>query len=57
MQEIELNDDDWLALKRKLIYGSVEEAMRDYTPPVRVKHGCEYMTYEKGNEDDSHSDN
>lgn len=57
MQEIELNDDDWLALKRRLMLGSVEEAMKDYTPPVRIKHGCEYVTYEKGNEDDSHSDN
>lgn len=57
MEEIELNDYYWLFRKRRLMFGSVEEAMKGYTPPVRIKHGCEYVTYEKGNEDDSESDN
>ena len=57
MREIELSDDEWERLKRKLMTGSVEEAMKGFTPPVRIKHGCEYVTYEKGNDDDSDTDN
>jgi hypothetical protein len=38
--------------------GSVDDALKDYTPPVKLTHGTEYITYEKeGYEDDSESDN
>lgn len=57
MEEIELNDDDWASLKRKLIHGNVEDALSNYTPPVKLTHGTEYITYEKGNDDDSKTDN
>jgi hypothetical protein len=58
MKTIELNDDDWARLKRKLMNGSVDDALEDYTPPVKLTHGTEYITYEKeGYEDDSESDN
>lgn len=57
MKEIELNDDDWASLKRKLIHGNAEDALRNYTPPVKLTHGTEYITYEKGNDDDSDTDN
>ena len=56
MVEIELGDDEWARLKRKLMYGTVDEALKDDTPPVRLTHGSEYITYEKGNEDDSRTD-
>ena len=58
MKTIELNDDDWARLKRKLMTQSVDDAMKDYTPPVTLTHGTEYITNEKeGYEDDSDSDN
>lgn len=58
MKTIELNDDDWARLKRKLMNGSVDGALKDYTPPVKLTHGNKYITYEKeGYEDDSESDN
>lgn len=57
MEEIELNDDDWASLKRKLLHGNAEDALRNYTPPVKLTHGTEYITYEKGNDDDSDTDN
>lgn len=58
MKTIELNDDDWARLKRKLMNGSVDDALKDYTLPVNLTHGNEYITYEKeGYEDDSESDN
>lgn len=58
MKTIELNDDDWARLKRKLMTQSVDDALKDYTPPVNLTHGTEYITYEKeGYEDDSESDN
>lgn len=46
MKTIELNDDDWARLKRKLMTQSVDDAMKDYTPPVKLTHGNEYITYE-----------
>ena len=46
MKTIELNDDDWARLKRKLMNGSVDDALKDYTPPVNLTHGNEYITYE-----------
>lgn len=46
MKTIELNDDDWARLKRKLMNGSVDDALKDYTPPVKLTHGTEYITYE-----------
>lgn len=45
MKTIELNDDDWARLKRKLMTQSVDDAMKDYTPPVKLTHGNEYITY------------
>lgn len=58
MKTIELNDGDLARLKRKLMTQSVDDAMKDYTPPVTLTHGTEYITYEKeGYEDDSESDN
>lgn len=41
MKTIELNDDDWARLKRKLMTQSVDDAMKDYTPPVKLTHGNE----------------
>ena len=35
-------------LKRKLMSGSVDDALKDYTPPVKLTHGTEYITYETG---------
>ena len=58
MRVIELNDDEWASLKRRLMTQSNEEALRGYTPPVKLTHGTEYITYEKeGFEDDSDTDN
>ena len=48
MKTIELNDDDWARLKRKLMTQSVDDALKDYTPPVTLTHGTEYITYETG---------
>lgn len=37
---------------------SVDDALKGYTPPVKLTHGTEYITYEKeGFEDDSDTDN
>ena len=37
---------------------TIELNDEDYTPPVTLTHGTEYITYEKeGYEDDSESDN
>jgi|GEM_PF-163921 len=41
MKTIELNDDDWARLKRKMMNGSVDDALKDYTPPVKLTHGTE----------------
>lgn len=58
MKTVELKDDEWSCIKRKLMKRSVEEALKDYTPPVKLTHGTEYIIYEKeGYEDDSESDN
>lgn len=58
MKTIELNDDDLALLKRKLMKSSVEDALKGYTPPVKLTHGTEYIIYEKeGCEDDSDTDN
>ncbi len=51
MKTIELNDDDWARLKRKLMNGSVDDALKDYTPPVKLTHGTEYIVYERGGEE------
>lgn len=55
MKEIEVNDDEWMQIKHKLMTSTVEDALSDYTPPVRIVHECEYVTFERGN-DDSESD-
>lgn len=57
MKTIELNDDDWARLKRKLMTQSVDDAMKDYTPPVKLMHGNEYITYETGGEEDNERSN
>ena len=52
MRDIELSDEEWVRLKRRLMTKGPEEAMSDYTPPICLKHGSEYVTYEKrGSED------
>lgn len=57
MREIELNADEWAALKRKLMRGTVADAMKGYTPPVKLTYGTQYITFEKeGYDDDSESD-
>ena len=45
MKTIELNDDDWARLKRKLMNGSVDDALKDYTPPVKLTHGTDCLLY------------
>ena len=57
MKTIELNDDDWARLKRKLMTQSVDDALKDYTPPVTLTHGTEYITYETGGEEDNERSN
>ena len=57
MKTIELNDDDWARLKRKLMSGSVDDALKDYTPPAKLTHGTEYITYETGGEEDNERPN
>jgi hypothetical protein len=57
MKTIELNDDDWARFKRKLMTHSVDDAMKDYTPPVELTHGNEYITYETGGEEDNERSN
>ena len=60
MKTIELSDDDWARLKRKLMTASVDDALKDYAPPVKLTHGQEFITYEKegfeDDEDDTESD-
>ena len=61
MQTIELSSDEWAWLTRKLMNGSVDDALKDYTPPVMLTYGNQYLKYinseKEGNEDDSESDN
>ncbi len=58
MKTIEIDDDCWARLKRNLMGRGADEALKDYTLPVKLTHGTEYITYEKeGYEDDSESDN
>lgn len=57
MKAIELNDDDWARLKRKLMSGSVDDALKDYMTPVKLTHGTEYITYETGGEEDNERPN
>lgn len=52
MEEIELNDDDWASLNRKLVHGNEEDALKSYTPPVKLTHDREYVLYEIGGEDE-----
>lgn len=52
MKTIELNDDDWSRLKRKLLTQPVDDAMKGYTPPITLTHGSEYITYEQEVEED-----
>lgn len=57
MNTIELNDDDWARLKRRLMTSTADDALKDYMPPVKLTHGAEYIIYEKeGYEDDSEID-
>lgn len=61
MKTIELNSDEWALLTRKLMNGSVDDALKDYTPPVMLTYGNQYIKYitdeKEGYEDDSESDN
>lgn len=56
MREVELSDDDWARLKRKLMTQGADDALKGYAPPVKLTHGGEYIIYEKGCEEgDGHS--
>ena len=57
MKSIELNDDDWAQLKRALMTRSVDDALKDYTPPVKLTHYSEYIIYETGGEEDDERPN
>lgn len=52
MKDVELDGREWSLLKRRLIAGDADRALRGYEPPVRLTHGNEYITYEKGGEED-----
>lgn len=56
MNEIELTATEWARLKRKLMSKGAE-ALRDYTPPVKLTHGGQYVIHEKGNDDGTDTDN
>lgn len=57
MKTIELSDDDWVRLKRALMTRSVDDAMKGYTPPVKLTHCSEYIIYETGGEEDNERPN
>lgn len=56
MREIEVDDYEWGRITRKLMTSTVEDAMSGYDAPVRITHGSEYVTFERGDDDDSDSD-
>ena len=45
MKDVELDDREWSLLKRRLIAGDADRALRGYEPPVRLTHGNEYVHY------------
>ncbi len=58
MKVVELDDDKWAFLKRMLMNRGADEALRGYTPPIKLTHGNEYVIFEKeGFDDDSDTDN
>lgn len=57
MKTVELSDDDWSRLKRRLMTRSVDDALMGYEPPVKLTHGTEYITYEIGGEEDDGGSN
>lgn len=58
MKVVELDDDKWAFLKRMFMNRGADEALRGYTPPIKLTHGNEYIIFEKeGFDDDSDTDN
>lgn len=61
MKTIELSSDEWAWLTDRLMNGSVDDALKDYTPPVMLTYGNQYIKYitdeKEGYEDDPESDN
>lgn len=51
MREIEVDDCEWGRITRKLMTSTVEDALSGYDAPVRIVHGSEYVTFERGNDD------
>lgn len=49
-REIELSNRDWCRIKKRLMSMPVDEALKEYEPPVKLTHGGEYITYWKGEE-------
>lgn len=52
MRVVELDDAAWLRLKRRLMFRGADALEGLYEPPVKLVHGCEYVVYEKGEEDE-----
>lgn len=57
MKTIELSDDDWARLKLRLMTSTVGDALKDYTPPVKLTHYSEYIIYETGGGEDNERPN
>ncbi len=51
MREIEVDDCEWGRITHKFMTSTVEDAMSGYEAPVRITHGSEYVTFERGNDD------
>lgn len=51
MKEIEVSSGEWSRLKRRVMTMGVDDAMKGYEPLVRITHGLEYITYEKGGDE------
>lgn len=52
MRVVEVGDDEWAALKRRLVFRGPSALEGLYEPPVRIVHGCEYVVYDETEEDD-----
>ena len=51
METIEVSSAEWSRLKRRVMTMGVDEAMKGYELPVKITHGMEYITYEKGGDE------
>ena len=45
MKEIEVPATEWKRIKERLVRMGVDEALRRYTPPVKLTHGSECAIY------------